>query len=441
MLQDLSKIVSRKHLRQLAAGRVPGQVIIQVTDACNARCPQCEMRVDNRFLRSHLEDKQIRRTLDAAARRGVTAVSFTGGEPFLKFDLLVDWLSYANELGIPFLRTGTNGYFLRHFRKEGFSDKVDDMASRLAATGVRNVWFSIDSADPAVHEEMRGLPGVFEGMAKALPTFEKHGLWPTANLGINRNLGGEPLRMAPDPGEAEQEAFYHRCLEGLQSFFRQVLDMGFTVVNFCYPMSVEGEPERGLEAVYRASSADDVVHFRPDEKAILFLALSAAVAEFRSRIRIFSPRSMLYSLVQQYRTGESHGYSCRGGLDFFFVSALDGGTYPCGFRSEENMGKFWDLDSRPPKEEESCTRCDWECFRDPSNLAGPLLELRSEPFQLFKRFRRDRTWARLWREDLRYYRASEFFDGRKGPDFEALAPFHTPDRWMGTYREALRAAS
>lgn len=141
--------------------------------------------------------------------------------------------------------------------------------------------------------------------------------------------------------------------------------MGFTIVNFCYPMSVESEPEQGLPAVYRASSADDVVRFRRDEKVILFQAMSDVVAEFRHRIRIFTPRAMLESLVRQYENGAPHGYPCRGGLDFFFVSAADGNTYPCGFRADENLGKFWRLDEARRDGGAHCTRCDWEYPGDP----------------------------------------------------------------------------
>ena len=39
----------------LLRGRVPGQLVIQYTDACNARCPQCGMRTTERYLRSKLE--------------------------------------------------------------------------------------------------------------------------------------------------------------------------------------------------------------------------------------------------------------------------------------------------------------------------------------------------------------------------------------------------
>lgn len=417
------RVFSLGNLRQLLSGHIPGQVIIQLTDRCNAHCPQCEMRVGNRFSRASIEDEAIRLTLDAAAARGVAAVSFTGGEPLLELDRLVRWLAYARDLGIPYLRTGTNGYFLRHHEQPGFDDKVEEIASRLAATGLRNLWISLDSADPATHEHMRGLPGVVEGMARALPIFERHGLWPTANLGLNRATGGGTLALAAGAGEAERQDFYGSCLEAFRAFYRQVLRLGFTVVNCCYPMSVESEPEAGLLAVYRASSADDVVNFRRDEKALLFAALSQAVAEFRSRLRVFTPRSTLHTLVGQYAAGEEDPYPCHGGVDFFFVAAADGHAYPCGFRSTENLGPYWQLPASRELPAPSCRSCDWECFRDPSHLAGPVMELASRPWQLARRFWTEPEWRRLWRGDLAYLAAADHCDGRRPPDPDRLARF------------------
>ncbi len=85
----------------LAAGSVPGQLVIQLTDHCNARCPQCGMRATQTFARHRLPLDRVRAILDAAAARGVGAVSFTGGEPFLFFDDLVDLIGYAAGPGFP----------------------------------------------------------------------------------------------------------------------------------------------------------------------------------------------------------------------------------------------------------------------------------------------------------------------------------------------------
>ena len=83
-------IRSLKYIRRpayaLLKRRVPGQLVIQFTDRCNALCPQCGMRIRETFTRSKLSISAVKRILDRAAQRNVSLVSFTGGEPFLYLD-------------------------------------------------------------------------------------------------------------------------------------------------------------------------------------------------------------------------------------------------------------------------------------------------------------------------------------------------------------------
>lgn len=68
-------------LKLLLKQRIPGQLVVQVTDRCNATCPQCGMRVSRVFPRSRLELGRLFSIIDAAAEKGIQALSFTGGEP------------------------------------------------------------------------------------------------------------------------------------------------------------------------------------------------------------------------------------------------------------------------------------------------------------------------------------------------------------------------
>lgn len=405
---------------RLWGGRLPGQLIIQMTDACNARCPQCGMRVTENFKRSRLPLSAIRRILDAAASKGIQAVSFTGGEPLLYLEDLVEMMRHAGQAGIPYIRTGTNGFVFMGSDKKGFRARVERIAHALAETPVRNFWISIDSAVPAVHEAMRGLPGVIEGIRQALPIFHACGIYPSANLGINRNLTG---RDAAVNRPAEPEAFLHHYRAGFDRFYRFVRDLGFTMVNCCYPMSISDDGATdGLSPVYAATATDDVVHFSPVEKKLLFQALLETIPDHRSCIRIFTPRTSLLALIRQMSNGPKNAsHACRGGIDFFFIDAKTGHVYPCGYRGGEDMGEFEDLDPRlGALPEAHCRQCDWECFRDPSELLGPVLDLRSRPIETVRRLSADRTYTRLWLEDLRYYHVCGFFDGRKAPDWERL---------------------
>ena len=98
--------------------------------------------------------------------------------------------------GVRYLRSGANRYmFMPERNVDGIGD-IERFAGALVATKIRNFWICMDSADTETHEVIRGLPGVMEGIRKALPAFHAHGIYPAVNLGINRNITGVPIPPA-----------------------------------------------------------------------------------------------------------------------------------------------------------------------------------------------------------------------------------------------------
>ncbi|QOX63144.1 radical SAM protein [Anoxybacterium hadale] len=410
-------------------GRIPGQLIIQYTDVCNALCPQCSMRKTEAYERSKLSRDEVCRIIDAAAEQKIQALSFTGGEPFLFLDELIELIQYASFKKIPFIRTGTNGYLFSNWRRQEYVYEIHNLAEKLARTNLRNLWISIDSADPRTHEQMRGLPGVIRGIEIALPIFHEYGIYPAANLGINRNIGGMGLisekMIKPDE-------FYREFKEAFERFYGFIIDMGFTMANVCYPMSIAEEHSASDDAavnggdtggglvsgvasavnlVYGAASASNLVSFTDAEKVQIFRALMDTIPKFREEIRIFTPLVSLYSLIRQYSGYSDDSLPCRGGIDFFYVDAKEGNTYPCGYRGKENLGKFYNLDIKNLKEKRACRDCDWECFRDPSEQVGYLIEAVRNPVKLIRY--KTSEYRRLWNQDLLYFHRCSYFDGRK----------------------------
>lgn len=403
--------------------RIPGQLVIQFTNKCNARCPQCGMRVTEKFNRSELGVDRVKKMIDIAAQNGIQAISFTGGEPMLFFEELVDLIQYAGNQGIHYIRTGTNGFMFANPDGKDFEAKTTRIVERLADTKLRNFWISMDSANILQHEKMRGFPGVVKGVEKAIPIFHAHGLYPSANLGINRCTGHQKILFT------DSRQFLDNFKNAFRSFYRFVIDMGFTIVNSCYPMSIDEDD--GLNPAYAATSTDDIVRFTPTEKALLFKALSEVIPEYRSQVRIFSPLSSLVALYRQYTGDPVKPYGCRGGIDFFYIDAADGMTYPCGYRGDEPLGESDNL--KPLATDRTCLQCDWECFRDPSEMFGPVLQFFRQPHLLIRRWMKDREYFRLWRSDLMYYRACDLFNGRKAPDYGRMKTFQSGVDGGGKY--------
>jgi len=291
-------------LKSILSNRIPGQLIVQITDRCNARCPQCGMRVTESFARSTLDTDLIKKTIDAAAQRGIQAISFTGGEPLLDLPRLVELIRYAGKAGIGYIRTGTNGFMFQRPQSKNFESRIARMVDHLADSPLRNFWISLDATVDDVHEQMRGFPNVVTGIAKALPIFHQAGIYPAVNLGINRNVGGHATRHLRWADENGLERFYDGYKSAFERFYQRAVDLGFTMANTCYPMSIDAqESEKGLSAVYAANTVADIVRFTGFEKHMLFKALIEAIRRFRSRIRIFSPLCSLEALVRQYSNG------------------------------------------------------------------------------------------------------------------------------------------
>jgi len=117
----------------------------------------------------------------------------------------------------------------------------------------------------------------------------------------------------------------------------------------------------------------------------------------------------------------SVSYGCRGGIDFFYINAGDGKTYPCGFRGSENLGDFWNLNMHTIAKKPFCQKCDWECFRDPTNLLSPVMS----PLSLLDALGKDRKFLQLALNDIRYYAACDYFNGTVAPDYKKLAAYST----------------
>ena len=309
-------------------GRIPGQLIIQFSNQCNAACPQCGMRRSAAIDRNTLHTDQTKRLIDSAAENGFQALSLTGGEPLLHLDMLLELINYARQAGISHVRTGTNGYIFQGSDKPDFEKRIHRIAEGFSKSGLSSFWISLDSANPEDHETMRGLQGLIKGIEKGLPIFHAHNIYPSANLGINRNTGGKnPLLYQKN---LESEVFFELFKEAFRKFYTFTLDLGFTTASACYPMSHEEEGTETEHAqgkssqdisTYGATSTDRVIHFSPREKGLIFQALYETIPEFRSRLRILHPSAPSTTWFDNTETVWSHSIPVMEELISFLLNA------------------------------------------------------------------------------------------------------------------------
>ena len=83
---------------------------LRVTMGCNAKCKHC-YTMGGRKLENEYTTEQILEIIDQLSKMNIAQMFFTGGEPFLRKDI-VKILNYANEKGIDIL-ISTNGSILK----------------------------------------------------------------------------------------------------------------------------------------------------------------------------------------------------------------------------------------------------------------------------------------------------------------------------------------
>ena len=153
----------------------PAPVIVHLAIewACNLSCVYCSVRdaylsglqrsiVELR--RPTLTIEEFKQILDRLGEWGVAHVSITGGEVLLNPDRLVELLDYAiglEKFGVNF---STNGTLI-----------TEQIASRLADTGVENVLISLDSHIPEIHDMLRGR-GTWKRVMNGIKLLQDYGM-------------------------------------------------------------------------------------------------------------------------------------------------------------------------------------------------------------------------------------------------------------------------
>lgn len=137
-------------------GYKPIKVVFRCTLRCDSRCLYCELGQGTlRSIQHEMETQEFFNFFDELKELGTKTVSFSGGEPTLRRDL-AELVSYAKKCGF-YVGVGTSGTLMTR-----------DLAKRLVDANVDLIQFSIDSAHPKVHDQLRGVQGSWGKVTNAL---------------------------------------------------------------------------------------------------------------------------------------------------------------------------------------------------------------------------------------------------------------------------------
>ena len=182
----------------------PYLVALNLTERCNLACAHCYL--DARHLREGGQDElstaDIKRVLGEIADVGPEAmVVLTGGEPTLRPDL-PDLAEHASGLGLMVV-VGTNGMSLTAAR-----------VASLQTAGVAGMGISVDSLDPQVHDEFRGLKGAWGRTMAGIDTCRDAGMPFQIHFSATEETAGEidgMVAFARDAGAMVLNVFFMVC--------------------------------------------------------------------------------------------------------------------------------------------------------------------------------------------------------------------------------------
>ncbi|MCE4607189.1 MAG: TIGR04053 family radical SAM/SPASM domain-containing protein [Desulfurococcales archaeon] len=293
----------------------PLLVFWETTKACKLSCKHCRAEAIKNPLPGELDADEAFQLIDMIAKFGqpYPILVLTGGDPLMRKDIK-EIVEYAVDRKI----------------KTALSPAVTELLEQnikwITESGVNAVSISIDSASPHIHDEIRGVPGVWEKSIKVTRELVVKGV----NVQINSvvmNSTKEGLAdlfaLVKKLGISVWEVFY-LVPTGRASFEEMLTPREWEdVSHFLYEASKYGVIIRTTEGpMYRRvawiRSKLEEYGYNPDE----ILGMGRLYGRLVTRLRSILGKASIKPIVPRMFT--------RDGVGIVFVS-YDGNVYPSGF--------------------------------------------------------------------------------------------------------------
>lgn len=249
-------------------------VIMAITKKCSLQCDHC-FEWESLNKKENLSTAELIEIVQKLQEQGVSEIQFSGGEPLLKVDRIIEILNSADKKSTSFW-VDTSGFKF-----------TEENAGRLKAAGLTGVFVSVDHFDPALHNRFRGFKDAFYWAETAVKNALGQGFVVSLNLCITREFATR---------------------ENLKAYMEMARKMGVAFVQFLEPKAVG--------------------HFKG--KDVLLLPEQLALVEEIYTEYNFSSKYLSYPIITY------HGYYQRrhgcfsGGYKGFYVDT-DGDINPCPF--------------------------------------------------------------------------------------------------------------
>ncbi|MCD4753104.1 MAG: radical SAM protein [Anaerolineaceae bacterium] len=167
----------------------PYRMDLALSYQCNNNCGHCYNARPRNF--PEMSTAEWKRVLDHCWEIGIPHIIFTGGEPTLRKDL-PELIAYAEHLG-QITGINTNGRLLAN----------KTFVQQLVDAGLDHVQITIESYDAAVHDQMQGVPGVWQQTVEGIKNVVASPLYMMTNttmLSLNHDTIPDTLDFLADLG-------------------------------------------------------------------------------------------------------------------------------------------------------------------------------------------------------------------------------------------------
>jgi len=160
-----------------AAG-APRIISWNITLRCPLKCSHCYVDAGEKETEGVLSTREAFTVIDQIRLTGTPVVVLSGGEPLMRDDLC-QVARYGTEQGLRMV-LGTSGYLLDR-----------PMAARLRESGIHAAAISLDSADPKIHDALRGTPGAWDRAVAAIGNCRDEGIGVQINMTAVRPVAAD----------------------------------------------------------------------------------------------------------------------------------------------------------------------------------------------------------------------------------------------------------
>ncbi len=290
-------------LRQKLTGKglkgkheIPQIVSFAVTKACNLRCLHCHADA-REALPDELTLKEAIQAIDEMAFLGTEALIFSGGEPLLRKEFVLELADYCIDVGIiPAMLT--NGVLINH-----------KVAWELKDAGIMAVGIPIDSPEPVIHDRLRNVPGTFDKALKAI----------RACMDVDLKVVVTTMALRSNFAEIPQMIDF-------------ILDLGVDQVAI-YDLVPNGRGKEMMDEMMLQEQRESLIRYlqrMQEEKEMIFVfsggnPLYPEIASEMHRTNGTNPPGLL---LKEFWIDAPVG--CHAGINYFSLRP-NGDVYPCPF--------------------------------------------------------------------------------------------------------------